>query len=223
MQEKAELEKEWIAGIEQLKNNPFAVMEDLGMDPLEAARSYLENYVQDQQKSPEQLAHEKMQAELEQFRQENERLKVAQEQERFQQLQQQAEVELEKEIEEAYDAHKTLPRSPKTNRKLAEAVLWAQDNGFPDATAKDVAPMVEDSLKKEMQELIRSLPEEFFEAYVGKQNLDRYRKSFLPKEKAPAPLNEIKESAEAVKAAEEAKKDAEPKKRSKAKDYFRNL
>ena len=83
--------------------------------------------------------------------------------------------------------------------------------------------MVEDALKKEMQEFIQELPEDFFEAYLGKQNLDRYRKSFLPKKEAPKSINNIKESAEAVKEAEKAKKEAEPKARIKAKDYFRNM
>lgn len=220
MQQKAELEKVYEQEIRRLQNNPWEVLSELGFDPLELSESKLREYVQEQQKSPEQVERERIERELIAARKEAEDLKRRHEEMEFAKLQEQAAAELESEIQEALDAHTTLPKSPKTVMRIADALLWANDNGFPDARVTDVLPMVEDDIKREMQDFFNTLPEDMFEAYINQQNLDRYRKSRLPKKAAPNNIKNIKPTADSVKK-EESKK--EKKERMSAKDFFRNL
>lgn len=219
MQQKAELEKTYESEIKRLQQNPWEVLQELGFDPLELSESKLREYVAEQQKSPEQLERERIERELMQARQEAEQLRRRQEEQEFARLQEQAAAELETEIQQALDAHTTLPKSPKTVMRIADALLWANDNGFPDASVNDVLPMVEDDIKREMNDFFSELPEEMFEAYINQKNLERYRKSRLPKKKAPTTLNSVKPTADSIKK-EEPK---EQPKKMKAKDFFRNL
>lgn len=220
MQQKAELEKIYEQEIRRLQDNPWEVLQELGFDPLELSESKLREFVEEQQKSPEQLERERIERELIQARQEAEDLKRRQEEMEFAKLQEQAAVELESEIQEALDAHTTLPRSPKTVMRIADALLWANDNGFPDARVTDVLPMVEDDIKREMQDFFNMLPEDMFEAYINQQNLERYRKSRIPKKKAPNNVNNIKPTSDSIKKESEEKKEV---KKMSAKDFFRNL
>lgn len=220
MQQKAELEKTYESEIRRLQENPWEVLQELGFDPLELSESKLREFVTEQQKSPEQIERERIERELMQARQEADQLRKKQEEQEFARLQEQAAAELESEIQQALDAHTTLPKSPKTVMRIADALLWASDNGFPDASVNDVLPMVEDDIRREMNDFFSELPEEMFEAYINQKNLDRYRKSRIPKKKAPTTLNS------AVKATADSIKKEEPKeepKRMKAKDFFRNL
>lgn len=220
MQQKAELEKIYEQEIRRLQQNPWEVLEELGFNPYELSESKLREFVEEQQKSPELIEKERIERELIKARQEADDLKRRQQEMEFAKLQEQAAAELEHEIQEALDAHTTLPKSPKTVMRIADALLWANDNGFPDARVSDVLPMVEDDIKREMQEFFSMLPEDMFEAYINQQNLERYRKSRIPKKQAPNNINNIKPTADSVK-----KQTAEQKeiKKMSAKDFFRNL
>lgn len=220
MQQKAELEKVYEQEIKRLQNNPWEVLSELGFDPLELSESKLREYVEEQQKSPEQVERERIERELIAARKEAEELKRRQEEMEFAKLQEQAAAELESEIQEALDAHTTLPKSPKTVMRIADALLWANDNGFPDAMVTDVLPMVEDDIKREMQDFFNLLPEDMFEAYINQQNLDRYRKSRLPKKSAPNNIKNIKPTADSVRKEEEKE---EKREKMSAKDFFRSL
>lgn len=220
MQQKAELEKIYEQEIRRLQNNPWEVLEELGFNPYELSESKLREFVEEQQKSPELIEKERIERELIRARQEADQLRRRQEEMEFAKLQEQAAAELEHEIQEALDAHTTLPKSPKTVMRIADALLWANDNGFPDARVSDVLPMVEDDIKREMQEFFSMLPEDMFETYINQQNLERYRKSRMPKKTVPNNIKNIKPTADSIK-----KEDARKEQRQKmsAKDFFRNL
>lgn len=220
MQQKAELEKIYEQEIRRLQQNPWEVLEELGFNPYELSESKLREFVEEQQKSPELIEKERIERELIKARQEADDLKRRQQEMEFAKLQEQAAAELEHEIQEALDAHTTLPKSPKTVMRIADALLWANDNGFPDARVSDVLPMVEDDIKREMQEFFSMLPEDMFEAYINQQNLERYRKSRIPKKQAPNNINNIKSTADSVKKQTAEKKEI---KKMSAKDFFRNL
>lgn len=220
MQQKAELEKIYEQEIRRLQNNPWEVLEELGFNPYELSESKLREFVEEQQKSPELIEKERIERELIRARQEADQLRRRQEEMEFAKLQEQAAAELEYEIQEALDAHTTLPKSPKTVMRIADALLWANDNGFPDARVSDVLPMVEDDIKREMQEFFNMLPEDMFEAYINQQNLERYRKSRIPKKAAPNNIKNIKPTADSVK---KQPSEEEKAKKMSAKDFFRNL
>lgn len=217
MQEKRELEKIYQKEIERLRENPFAVLKELGLDPLELSESELRKHVEEQKKSPEQRAKEQLEAELMEAREELRRQKEEAEQARFQQLQTEESAKLETEIESALDSHDTLPKSPKTVSRIADAMLWAMENGFEDVSVADVLPTVEEEIKAEMRSFMEQLPEQMMEQYIGKKSLDRYRKQRVAAHK-PNNVSNVKPTVDSQKVVKE-----EPKKKVRSKEYFKNL
>lgn len=216
MQRARELEKEFTNALKELKENPWKTLQEVGLDPDMLAEERLRQKVEELKKSPEQLEKEKMQRELEEARAELNRQKEAAERAKFEQLQQQAAAELETEIEKALDAHKDLPKTQKTVARIADALLWAETNGFEGATVEDVIPSVKAEIRDEFNQLMDAMGEDAMEAYIGKRNLDRLRQKRLAKVKP----NNIKKIESVANEESEASK---PKKKMKLKDYINSL
>lgn len=218
MQELAELKKLYTQELGRLKENPWSVLEELGLNPEDLAESLLREKVEEAKKSPEQLEKEKMQRELEAARKELERQKQEADQARMSQLEAEAAQELETEIMSALDAHTTLPKSPKTIARIADTMLWAMENGFNDVGVKDVLPTVEDEIRRELQQFMSDLPEEMFENYLGKKNMERMRQRRLKEMKKQPVRPDLKPTSEGVK-----KDESRDSKKMKMKDFFKNL
>jgi len=196
MQEMAELKKLYNQEIDRLRQDPFAVLKELGIDPDELSYSHLERKVQEAQKSPEEQERDRLQKELEELRgkakQEEER-RIQAEQSR---LQEQAAKQLDDEIDDALDEYKHLPRSPRVVKHIASVMMWALDNGMEDITVKDVLPTVEKELKKEISDIIDNLPEEFIEEFIGQRGIERLRKKRVAAAtQQPKSVSNIKPSA----------------------------
>lgn len=217
MQEAAELKKLYQQEIGRLKENPWEVLKELELDPDQLAEERIRQKIEEMEKSPEQREKEIMQKELEDARRELERQKQEAEQVKFQQMLNEQHTKIEQDIETALSKHETLPKSRKTVARIADAMLWAIDNGFPDATVDDVIPTVEAEIKRELEQFFSEMPEESLESYFGKKNLDRLRKKRLQGAK-PNNINNIRQTAKP-----QEKEDNEPRKKMRAKDYFRNL
>lgn len=175
MQKAAEIEKLYKDEIARLKKDPFSVLEELGLDPDELAELRIQKRIEEMKKSPEQVAKEQMQKELEEARKKLKDKEEEADKVKFEKMQEQAAREIDHEITTALDAHKTLAATPFIIKRVADATLWAMENGFPDAKAGDVLDMVEDELKKEMSNMFAQLPEEVIEAYLGQKNVERLR------------------------------------------------
>jgi len=203
----------------RLKNDPFSVLAELGLDPDQLAEARLRQRVEELKKSPEQIEQEKIRKELEEARQEAKRLKEEKEAIEFAKLQEQAAVEIEDEILTALDAHKTLPKTRHITKRIADSLLWAIDNGFPNATAEDVIPMVEKEWREEIGDLMDGSPEELLEAIIGKRNIERLMAKKAPKLPAKVPsLNQIKPTTASVASSKE-----QPKKKISSREFFNNL
>jgi hypothetical protein len=196
MSESAELKKLFKTQLEEWKNDPWKLMQDLGLDPDEAAELRLRQKVEELKKSPEQIQREQMQRDLEDLRA---KLKAKEDQElesKKNAAYQQAIQELDVEIVEALKSHTSLPNSSRVHKQIADTMLWAMDNGFENVKVEDVLPTVEKELRKEIEELASQLPEEMLEAYFGKKNVDRVMKKVVaskPKIPAKVPsLNDVK-------------------------------
>jgi hypothetical protein len=221
-QESAELKKMYENEIRSLQANPWEKLKELGLDPEELNERYLEERIQELKKSPDQIERENMEKELSKAR---ERLKDIENKEaeaKEAQILAQAEAELESEIIEALDAHKTLPPTQKTMSRIADALMFAMDyaeeNGFDSSSVSvaDVIPYVEDEYRQEMRALLDNAPEQMLEEYVGKQNLERLRKNRVLAVKNN-PKQIVKQTSKSIKTQEK------PKEKIKASDYFRNL
>lgn len=187
MQQKAELEKALRAQVNQWKQDPWKFFEQMNLDPDELAELRIQQRIEEMKKDPAELEREMMQRELQRMREE---LKSREEREKeleMERLQEQAAMELDDEISKALDAHGSLPSSPRVIKQVADTMLWAMEQGFDDVKASDVLPTVEKEIRKEIADLMGSLPEQMMEEYIGKKNLDRLRKQRVASaKKAPA-------------------------------------
>jgi hypothetical protein len=216
MQEMAELKKLYNQEIDRLRQDPFAVLRELGIDPDELSYSHLEKKVQEAQKSPEEQERDRLQKELEELRgkarQEEER-RIQSEQSR---LQEQASKQLDDEIDDALDQYKHLPRSPRVVKHIASVMMWALDNGMEDITVKDVLPTVEKELKKEISDIIDNLPEEFIEEFIGQRGMEKMRKKRVAQAaQQPKSVANIKPAAKAKSA------ESKPSVRKSLEDFLR--
>lgn len=193
MQEKAELEKKFEQILQNGKLDPMKFIQDaFGLDPDELAAMHIEKKIEHLKKSPEVLEKERIQAELQAAREEAKKLKEEKETAEMSKLQQEQLVTLQTEISKAITAHTKLPDTKYVQKKMADAMLWAANNGFDDVTADDVAPLVEHEMRQELNALYDLMPEEVLESYVGRKNIERLRKSKIAKAKEVPSVNAIK-------------------------------
>lgn len=212
-QEKAEQEKLFREILGKGKADIGQFMKEVyGIDPDEWAAAHIERKIEHLKKSPEVLEKEKIQEELRQAREEAKKLKEEKETAEMSKLQQEAMTSLQDEIGKAISAHTKLPNSKYVQKRMADAMLWADNNGFDDVSADDVAPLVEQEMRQELNALYDEMPEEVLETYVGKKNIERLRKSKIAKAKEVTSVNSVKQTAtnkaEAPKATEASKIDA---------------
>lgn len=221
MQRSRELEKLFEQELKRLQEHPFEFLKELGMDPDDLSEKHLRSKLAELEKSPEQREREQMQKELEEARL---RLKQAEEEAKsakFQAMVEEQSVQLENDIMEALDSHQTLPKSPKTVGRIADAMSWALENGYPDVTVNDVIPSVEAEIRRELDGFMSELPEDLLESYIGKKNLERLRKKRLSTGKQQVgSVNSVKPT---ISKEANLNTDNKIKKKLRAKDYFKNL
>jgi hypothetical protein len=220
MQEAANLKKLYESEVSRLKQDPFSVLAELGLDPDQLAEMRIQQRIEEMKKSPEQIERERIQAELQAAREESRKLKEERESEQFEKLKEQAAAQIETEIEQALDAHKTLPKSRHIVKRIADSMLWALNNGFDDVTAEDVMPLVEKEWRDEMSRLMDDSPEDILEQLIGQRNIERLRAKRLNAMNTSNAKNaaSIKSTAASVQ-----KQDDAPKQKIKQRDFFRGL
>jgi hypothetical protein len=222
MQEKAELEKAYMEYLKKAQQDPTEFLADLGIDPDDFAEKRLSKKVEELKKSPEQIEREQMQAELAKMRAELKRRETEAEEARVMQLQQEAQSSLNEEIVEALQSSKTLPNTPKTVRRIADAMIWALENtDYEDIAVKDVLPAVEKEIKAEITDFISGLgdDEDLIESYIGASTLNKLRKKRLAAAKKARTLSDVKPVSTPKKEEDEEK----ARKIVSSKDFFRNL
>ena len=218
MNETAELKKLFSQEIGRMKQDPWAVLEELGLNPDELAEMRIQQRIEEMKKSPEQIENEKMRKELDDARK---KLKEREEKEAEfskRQLEDQVAKELDEQIIQTLDAHKDISASPKVVGRIAETMLWAMENGFDDVTPEDVIPTVKNELRKEINDLLSNLPEEFLEEYIGQKNVERMRKKRVDAAKQAKQVNTISNVKPKT---NEVKKEEEPKKKRSLEDFMR--
>jgi len=200
-QEAANMKKGFAELINQLKTNPLAILAhpEIGVDLKRLAEQVLTQEIEDMQKTPEQKKLEDMEKKLKAYEEEKVRLEEEKRQAEMSKLEEQTYQELDEQISEAL-AGTELPKSPYVVKRIADAMITAMDMGYNDVQVKDIIPFVEQQITSEIQQLFESAPEttseKLMEKFVGKKNLDKYRKSRISKVKAKAPqtANSIKET-----------------------------
>lgn len=205
MQRASELEKNFERSIQELMDNPWETLSELGLDPDALAEARIQQKIEELQKSPDQLAQEARDAELEELRQKLKSQEEEKEAIEIQQLQQAAEVDLDNEITEALSSTTELPKSPYVVKRIADAMMSAMKNGHDDVSAKDVLPWVEKEINEEMQQLFSAMPDKVLEKYIGSKAIDRLRQGRLAKMQTQ-PIGKIKETGNSTPAPIKTKK-----------------
>lgn len=193
MQRSAELERNFEQSLQSLHDDPWEMLKELGLDPDELAEKRIQDKIAELQKSPEQLAAEGRDKELEELRQKLRDQEEQKDEVEFQRLQEQAEVDLDKQITDALSSTTELPKSPYVVKRIADAMLMAMQNGRDDVVAADVIPWVEKEINQEMQDLFGAMPDKMLESYLGNKTIDRLRQGRLAKMKSQ-PVKSIKDT-----------------------------
>ena len=215
MQRSAEMERNYEREIQGLMDNPWEALSELGFDVDELAEQRIQDRINQLQKSPEQVAAEARDTELEELRQKLKNEEQQRESFEFQKLQQEAEVDLDNQITDALSSTTELPKSPYVVKRVADAMLMAMENGRDDVTAKDVLPWVEKEINEEMQELMSAMPDKLLEKYLGNKTIDRLRQGRLSKMKTQ-PVGKMRETGRA------APSENKPKRNIKLNDWLRH-
>lgn len=215
-QEKAQLEKELQSFFGELQRDPLSLLaKEMGMDVNQLIQSYIDQQLEQAQKSPEQIEREKLESELKALRDEREKEKETLKTRELERLQQQEFERYDMLMDKALSAS-TLPKSPYVVKKLADYMLVGLEAGY-DVTPEDVIPLVEQELNTDLQELFQSLPEDRIEGLLGEQVLNKLRKRRISKAKEA-------QAAVAKPAIADTGKSNEPKpKESKDKKSFKDF
>jgi len=213
MKKSAELEKVFDREISRLTDNPWEVLEELGLNPDELAEQRIQRAIEEMQKSPEQIEQEKKDTELQKLRDELKKREEEQERLEMERLEREAESELKDSINKALSATTKLPKSEYVQTRVANTMLSFMDNGYEDITAEDVVPIVEKEIREEQQLLLDSLSDDDLIQFLGKKTVDRLRKQRLKKMPKTAATKETGKVT--------AKAD-EPTKKQSIKDFLKN-
>lgn len=189
-QERAQLEKDVRNFIDELRKNPKKILADpsIGIDIKDLARQVIEEEIENSKKSPEQLEKEKLQAELKAIKEEREKEK--------QEALEKDKSRLESEAIERYDMlmsqaleKSTLPKSPYVIKKMASLLELGLREGL-DVTPDDVMPLVEEEIRNDVKDMFATMPDEVFEAFIGRERINNIRKKNIAKAKQAAQVSQ---------------------------------
>jgi small-conductance mechanosensitive channel len=217
-QEAAEVRKAAMQFIEELRKNPKKILMDpnIGVDYKKLAQEWMNEEIQEMEKTPEQKEREKLQKELEAIKKEREEEKKASEQRELERLQAEHERNLESEISAALDVG-GLPKTARTVKAMAEMMMIALQHGI-DLSPKEIAPIVKTTTLGEFKEVVNSLSDDQLEDFLGKEIIGRLRKRSVAKMKSVETANSVKPTGNSVKK-EEAPKES---KKISIRDFLRD-
>lgn len=220
MAESAALEKEVQAFVELLKKDPAKVLSDpnIGIDLNQFAAQIIENEIKNSKKTPEQIANEKLQAELKALREEKKRAEKEAKEREFQRVQQQEYERYDMQMSQALEKS-DLPKSPYVVKKMADLLYLGLENGV-DLSPQDVLPLVREEIQGDIKDMFAAMPDEVIEQLVGSEKINSIRKKKVAAAKAAsqaqtATANQIKDTGS------NAKKSEEPPKKISMKEFFK--
>jgi hypothetical protein len=229
-QEAANMRKQMDGFIQLLQRDPEKALEQMGYDVDKLAEERIQKRIAEMQKSPEQLEREKLQRELQEMKDRDAQREEEYRAKETQRIQDQYAIELENDISSALDNNSYgFPKTPYVVKRIADTMILAVQQGMAtnnqrlkNITAKDVLPIVEAEIRQEPHDMYSASPDEVFESLVGKDRLNKYRKSKIKKTAAkPASASDVKQTG--AKELKKAQEQQAPAKKVSAKDFFKKL
>lgn len=197
-EEAASIKKGFANLIEQIKTNPLAILThpDIGVDIKALATQVLAQEMEDMEKSPEQKRIEELERKLKDKEELEKQIEEEKKQAELAKLESEAIEELDVQITEAL-AKSELPKSPYVVKRIADTMYNAMRMGYADVSVAQIMPYVEEQITGEIQALFDAAPEQtsqkLLEKFVGKKNLDKYRKARVAKSK-PSSLSSLQDT-----------------------------
>lgn len=217
-QDYSQLEKEIQQFVEGLRKNPRDILSnpELGIDVDKFVQEYVQQKLDEAQKSPEQLEKERLQKELNDLKSKLEKDQEEAKQKEYERLVAQETERYDNAIASAIKESE-LPPSPYVFKKMAGYMLLGLQNNI-DLDPKDVIPLVKNEISNDLKEMFAVMPDEAVEAIVGKDTLNRIRKKNVSKAKQAAAVapSQIKD----VGASSKKEGDQTPQKKMTYKDFF---
>lgn len=176
-QEKAEMEAEIRDFIEAIRNNPEEVLSNphIGLDLKKFATKIIEQELENEKKSPEQLKAEKLEKELKQIKEEQKKAKEEHDRRERERLQNEAVERYDILLEQALNKNPDLPKSAWVVKRISDYMLLGLQNGM-DVNPEDVIPIVREERKKEIAEMFSASNDELLEELIGKERINGMRK-----------------------------------------------
>lgn len=192
-QESANLEREVIAFMQELKSNPRKALSNpmIGLDIKQLAAEILEEEIENSKKSPEQLKIEQYEAKLREIEEERQREKADLERRSYEQTLERSYEKYDTMLSNALDSNPDLPTTPYIVDKMTKYMSIAVEEGYePDMDI--IANIVREEVNNDVKHLLNVLPVDKVESLLGKEVLDKMRKSRLATaKKAPTPMKSI--------------------------------
>jgi hypothetical protein len=223
-QEAAKIRKQVEGMLGLLQKDPAAFLEKAGFNVDELAEKRIQQRIEEMKKSPEQLELERLRREHESILSERERERQEHQQRELQRMQNEFAVQVETEIMQALDNPDFgLPKSPYFIKRIADVLIYdINKNKKQTISAAKAAEIVRDEVKAEWQEVYSLTPDEVFEQIIGKDRLNKYRRSKIKRQavKQPNPLTDVKATGQKEMQATTEQKTVE---KIKARDFFKKL
>lgn len=200
-QEAAELQKEVVAFIQELKTNPKKALANpmIGLDVKQLAAEILEEEIENSKKTPEQLKIEEYERKLKEIEEKNAQEKAEQERQRQEIALERAYEKYDNMIVSALEANPDLPSNPYIIDKMVKYMSIAVEEGY-EPEMDIIANIVREEVNNDVKHLLTVLPVDKVEQLLGQEVLGKLRKSRLESaKKAPPPTKKIAKDVAAVK------------------------
>lgn len=192
-QEAAELQKEVVAFIQELKENPRKALANpmIGLDIKQLAAEILEEEIENAKKSPEQLKIEEYERKLKEIEEKQAREREDQEKQRQELALERAYEKYDNMIADALESNPDLPSNPYIIDKMVKYMAIAVEEGY-EPEMDLITNIVREEVNNDVKHLLTVLPVDKVEQLLGQEVLGKLRKNRLANaKKTPPPTKKI--------------------------------
>jgi hypothetical protein len=170
--------------VKMLKENPELVLMDpaIGVDPIEFAKKIIQQQIENESKSPDQVKREQLEKELEDLRSEKKRAEEEMRNEMYNRQVAKYEAELEESVEASLSAS-GLPKTPYILKRMTDVMLSGIENK-KDISPKQALNIVKREMDKDLKEMFAVSGEDLLEELLGSDTLKKLNKRQLEKFRA---------------------------------------
>jgi hypothetical protein len=221
MQKASEYEKSFQQFIQNLQQNPKNVLKQLGQDPDKMLEAWVNEKLQEMEKSPEVKEREAALRKAEEAENKAKKLEEKIQQREFLELKRQETEKFEHQMGDFFNKYPNAPEEFKDEiRAKAINVMQKYLEEIPELELKDVLPIVEEQYFDRFNKMVETAPLALVEKLFGKKAIDKMRLENIKKVQDAQINNLNKGSTSVVTPAQKAKGSEQL---VSSKNFFRNL